>query len=201
MSEEEDPWRERGRAALVGLILAFGVVAMVLLQRRNESPADEWPSVAGLYEVTAECRGCGCELADAEGLAAIHPGLPSGNPVPTLCESPDGCVAIMERRAPPNVRAPVVLESDSDPELVTRELQHGPPLGREGEGFGASVTRERRTATDCVRVRRSRELTPLPDGGWHWIERYDSGEGAECPPEGALSCIGSVYRRITPLGR
>lgn len=200
MSEEEDPWRERGRAALVGLILAFGVVAMVLLQRRDR-PDDEWPAVAGLYELSGECRGCGCELADVEGLAVVHPGLPSGRPVAAPCGSPEQCVAILERRAPPNVRAPVVLEPGSDPALVTRELDHGPPLGPEGDGYRASVTRDRRTSDSCVRVRRTRELTPLPDGSWHWTERYDAAEGTACPPEEGLPCIASVFRRIAPLRR
>jgi len=199
MAEEEDPWRERGRAAVVGLILALGVVAMVLLGERGEAPTEAWPSVAGLYRVSAECHGCGCEPTDADGFAVVHPGLPVGRPTPQSCETPDACLVLLERRAPPNVRAPVVLEPSAEPELVDRELGHGPPLTPRGEGFGASVTRERRGADGCVRVRRTRELVPEADGSWRWIERYESAEGTACPPPEGLSCIASAVRRITPL--
>lgn len=201
MSEEEDPWRERGRAALVGLILAFGVVAMVLLGRQTEQPSDAWPAFAGIYEVGAECEGCGCEPTEAEGFAVLHPGLPTGRPSPVSCENPNACVAILDRRAPPNVRAPIVLGPDSDPDLVARELDHGPPLASEGEGYEASVDRERRDSSGCVRVRRVRRLVPLANGGWRWVERYESAAGAECPAEEGLACIGSFTRRMRPIAR
>ena len=199
MAEHEDPWRERGRAAIVGLILALGVVAMVLLGGRDASPAAEWPPVAGVYRVSAECRGCDCEPAGIEGLAVVHPGLPIGRPTPGRCETPDACLHLLERRAPPNVRAPVVLEPGAEPSLLERELNHGPPLTQRGKGFGVSVTRERREAKRCIRVRRTRELMPEAGSGWRWTERYESAEGATCPPPEELSCVAATVRRIAPL--
>lgn len=199
MSEPEDPWRERGRAALVGLILAFGVVALVLLDRRRDPPRAEGPAYAGLYEVVAECVGCGCEPADAQGLAVIHPGLPPGRPSPATCADPVSCAEVLARRAPPGVRAPVVLEPSAEPALLARELGHGPPLEPSGEGFAASASRRRQGPGSCVSVRRSRSLEPLPEGGWRWVERYASATGETCGAEESLPCVMAVIRQVRPF--
>ncbi len=206
MADDEDPWRERRRAALVGLILALGVVAMVLLGRRTggrgATSAAEWPAVAGVYAVVAACEGCGCEPSATEGaFAVVHPGLPVGRPAARSCAGPEACLALLERRAPPAVRAPVVLAPDADPALLVRELSHGPLLTPEGEGFRASVSRQRRSEGRCVTVRRSAELAPLEEGGWRWVERYESAAGPECPGEDALSCVAETRRRLGPRAR
>jgi hypothetical protein len=202
---DEDPWRERGRAALVGLILAFGVVAMVLLGRRTagrEAAPVAWPAVAGVYRVEAACEGCGCEPSELEGaFAVVHPGLPVGRPAARSCASLEACAAILERRAPPSVRAPVVLAPDADPALVTRELGHGPLLAPDGDGFRATTTREREEGDECVRVRRSSELMPRTDGSWRWVERYESAAGPECRAAEALSCLAERRSRLRPIAR
>lgn len=204
MAEDEDPWRERGRAVLLGLILALGVVAMVLLSRRTggrEASPTEWPAVAGIYDVVAECEGCDCEPAETQGFAVVHPGLPVGRPVARPCDGPEGCAAVLQRPAPPSIRAPVVLDPGADPALVARELTRGPLMARSGEGFVGISSRERRGENECVVAQRTSELVPLRGGEWRWVERYDSGAGAECPARRALSCVAESRRRLRPRRR
>ena len=219
----EEKRRERGRAVLLGLFLALGVVAFVGFGRGvgvQERTEADWPSESGVYRVVAECEGCGCEPEPVDGqrLAYVHPGFPVGHPVVRSCDALDACAAAIERRTPPGVRAPVVHAPSAEPHRFRQELDHGPGLSAAPDGgYRSLVHRSRQSGERCIRVERETLLGEAdPAGRLRWTERYATGEGpGECPeraapdggPEAATEgaplagCAAEIGRVLEPISR